>query len=220
MVAFVGGMIYRIFIWKKLPAPKMTLFPAPKEGKERFGCILKETFLFSSLFKADKGLWSLGWIFHAMLALIFIGHFRALSFLPDKLLMTFGMTPDSINTMSAVAGGGAGIVMLITAVIIVLRRMMLPHVREISNAGDYTAMILIIAILLTGNAMRFISHFDLAESREYFYGLLTFSAVNLPSNPWFLAHYALGQILIIYMPFSKILHFGGIFFTEALVHKH
>lgn len=219
LVVFIGGMGYRLWIWKKLAAPKMTLFPAPKTGRDRLAGVLKETFLFSSLFKADKGLWLMGWIFHAMIALIFIGHFRVISWLPDSILQSMGMDSASIDTMSAVVGGGAGIIMLLTALFIIIRRLIVPRVREISNAGDYFAMILILAIVLTGDAMRYVSHFDLSETRDYFYGLITFSAVAVPTNPWFLAHYFLGQVLILYMPFSKILHFGGIFFTEALVQK-
>jgi nitrate reductase gamma subunit len=43
--------------------------------------------------------------------------------------------------------------------------------------------------------------------------------VTVPANGWFLSHYLFAQILIMYMPFSKLLHFGGIFFTEALIQQ-
>jgi nitrate reductase gamma subunit len=68
--------------------------------------------------------------------------------------------------------------------------------------------------------MRFISHFDLSLTREYFLALFTFSGATMPQNGWFVAHYLLAQILIMYMPFSKLLHFGGIFYSEALIQKH
>ena len=87
------------------------------------------------------------------------------------------------------------------------------------ESGDYFALILILLIVLTGDAMRFISHLDLAQTREYFQGLFFFSVSPIPGNPWFLVHYLFAQLLIMYIPFSKILHFGGIFFSEALVHK-
>ena len=67
--------------------------------------------------------------------------------------------------------------------------------------------------------MRIISHFDLAQTREFFLGLLTFSGANVPDNDWFIAHFFFAQLLIIYMPFSKILHFGGIFFSEPLLYR-
>ncbi len=216
---FIGGMVYRVYIWRKLPKPMMTLFPAPQNDGQRYIGLLKETCFFSSLYKADKNLWLIGWFFHAMLALVFIGHMRVISWLPDKTLMALGMDADAINTMSTTAGGGAGIIMLVTAVIILVRRMTVHRVKQISSPGDYFAMILILAVIITGDAMRFFAHQDLAATREYFCGLITFTAVNLPSNPWFLAHYLLGQALIMYIPFSKVLHFGGIFFTEALIQR-
>jgi len=220
IVIFLGGILYHFFNWKKLPKPKMTLTPAPKPGLSRFLELMKETFFFRSLFKGDKSLWMFSWIFHTMLALVFIGHLRVISWIPDRVLLSFGMTEQNINTMSQVSGGLAGIIILIMVAILFLRRLFTTRVREISMRGDYFALILILVILITGDAMRFISHFDLALTRDYFWGLITLSPVALPANNWFMAHYLFAQILFIYMPFSKLLHFGGIFFTEALVHEH
>ena len=213
-------MIYRINVWFKLPAPKMTLTPAPSPGFPRFLEMLKEVFLFKSLFKGDKNLWLWSWIFHIMLVLIFVGHFRVFSWLPDQMLAAMGMTPDGINNMSGLLGGGAGIFIFVATLILFIRRLVLQRVREVSSFDDHFAVLLILMILLTGDAMRFISHFDLAQTRDYFYGLVTFSANSLPEDVWFRLHYFFGLLLIMYMPFSKILHFGGIFFSEALIHKH
>jgi nitrate reductase gamma subunit len=219
VLVFVFGLIYRIKIWTSLPTPKMTLFPAPSQGRERFSEVLQETFFFKSLFKGDKGIWAMGWIFHVMLLLIFIGHFRVFAWLPDNMLQAMGMTPEHIDTMSLVSGGAAGLVILVSLLLILGRRFSVKRVRQISESGDYFALILILLIVFTGDAMRFISHIDLAETREYFHSLALFSVTAMPGNPWFIAHFLLAQILIMYIPFSKILHFGGIFFSEALVHK-
>jgi nitrate reductase gamma subunit len=154
-----------------------------------------------------------------MLALIFIGHFRVFSWLPDKILSSMGMSPDNIDSMSSLTGGGAGIIVIVALLFLLIRRFATERIREISSPGDYFAVILILAILITGDAMRFISHFDLAQTREYFWGLATFSFVSLPDNQWFIVHYLLAQVLIIYIPFSKILHLGGIIFSEALIQK-
>ena len=219
VLVFILGMIYRIKMWTSLATPKMTLFPAPSPGKERFSEVLKETFFFKSLFNGDKGLWAMGWVFHVMLFLIFIGHFRVFAWLPDRMLQSIGMTPEHIDTMSLVSGGAAGIVILLALFIILGRRFGVKRVRQISESGDYFALILILFIVLTGDTMRFLSHMDLAQTREYFRGLAFFSLTPMPGNPWFIFHYLFAQILIMYIPFSKILHFGGIFFSEALIHK-
>ena len=68
--------------------------------------------------------------------------------------------------------------------------------------------------------MRFLGHFDLAQSREYFASLVMLQwPVAVPENGWFLAHLFLGQMLLLYMPFSKIMHFGGVFFTQAAIKR-
>ncbi len=220
LLVFIGGMIYRIYAWKNLPSPKMTLFPAPESSGKQFVELMKETFLFKSLFKGDKVLWAMGWVFHAMLALILFGHLRVFSAIPDRILMAMGRTPEQIDAMSAISGGAAGVVILVCLIAIMIRRMVVPRVREISSPDDFFALLLILAILLTGDAMRFLSHFDLKQTHDYFYGLVTLSSVQLPDNGWFLAHFMLVQLLIVYIPFSKILHFGGIFFTKSLLQAH
>jgi len=220
LLIFIGGMIYRIYVWKNLPSPKMTLFPAPESSGKQFVELMKETFLFKGLFKGDKILWAIGWVFHAMLALILIGHLRVFSAGPDRMLAALGMSPEHIDTMSATSGGAAGLIILACVIAIMIRRMVVPRVREISSPEDFFALFLILAIILTGDAMRFLSHFDLKQTHDYFYGLVTFSSIQLPDNSWFIAHYLLVQLLIVYIPFSKILHFGGIFFTKSLLQAH
>ena len=77
--------------------------------------------------------------------------------------------------MSSGVGGIAGIIILATAIFLLLRRMMIPRVREITGLGDVFALLLIGAIIVTGNMMRFSAeHLDLALTRDYFAGLATF----------------------------------------------
>ena len=191
----------------------MTLFPAPESYGNRFIEVLKETFLFKRLFHGDLSLWLLGGLFHLMLAITLIDHY-------DRILAFMGLTSGSIFMIPFLSGGPTGIFILIFVVFLLIRRFTVNLVAQVSSLGDYFALILILAVVTTGDALRFMSHFDVIIMREYFTGLLTFSYKGLPENQWFVIHYLLGQILIIYIPFSKILHLGGIFFTQAAVHKH
>jgi nitrate reductase gamma subunit len=154
-----------------------------------------------------------------MLALILIGHLRIFAWLPDNILMALGMSPEGIDTMSSVSGGTAGIVILAALLFLLGRRIVVLRVKQISSGDDYFALILLLMVVITGDVMRFISHFDPEITREYFHALFTFSSFTVPDNGWFIAHFFLVQLLIIYMPFSKILHFGGIFFSEALIYQ-
>jgi len=216
IVVLVAGLTVRLARWRKGPSPKMTLYPGAKTPGEMIANIAKEVLVFRGLFEGNKGLWFGSWIFHAMLAFIFFGHIRvvweALFFLPE----------EGQHMVSALTGGTFGVIVLLAATYLFIRRLAVGSVREISDAEDYIALVLIIAIVLTGDAMRFLpaAHIDLAaETRPYFWGLLTFRFAEVPGNPWFLMHYFLGQLLFLYLPFSKFLHIPGVFYSQALVQK-
>jgi nitrate reductase gamma subunit len=129
--------------------------------------------MFPGLFKGDKFFWAIAWFFHLTLGLIILGHLRVFTGLIDRILMSFGMSAESINSMSANVGGVAGLIIMAAAIMLIIRRLSSERVREISNPADYIALLLILAILLTGNLMRFGEHFELAQTRLYFSQLLT-----------------------------------------------
>ncbi|MCP4606020.1 MAG: hypothetical protein GY847_36820 [Proteobacteria bacterium] len=217
VLVFIIGITHRFYIWYKTPQPgKMSLFT--DQGDSTAKNVLAETFFFPSLFRGDRVLWVFAWVFHVTLALVFVGHLRVFTGLIDSMLMAMGMSEDGIANMSASAGGLAGVLMLATGLFLLLRRAMQQRVREISGVPDFFALLLIISIVMTGNVMRFGEHFDLNQTRIWAASLLTFSP-KVPSNNMFLIHAMLAQLLIMYIPFSKILHFGGIFFTQALVKR-
>lgn len=214
--AFVAGMSYRFWTWFKSPQPaKMTLFPA---GGSTFREVLAETLLFPSLFRGDRVLWFLAWFFHATLALVFLGHIRVFTGAIDRMLEAAGMSPKGIDLMSSLAGGAAGILLLAIGLLLLLRRIALPRVREITGIPDVLATLLVVVIIVTGDLLRFSAPFDLEQTRVWAASLLSFSPV-IPKNEMFLLHLALSQVLILFIPFSKILHFGGIFFTQTLIKR-
>lgn len=216
VIVFVAGMAYRFRAWFKTPQPgKMTLFPASQSpGRD----VIAETLFFPSLFRGDRVLWLFAWLFHATLALVILGHLRVFTGLIDRMLMSFGMTHAGIDAMSAGAGGVAGVILLATGVLLLIRRSAMQRVREVSAFPDFFALLLLIAIILTGDMMRFGAHFDLEVTRVWAGSLLAFSP-QVPENGMFLLHAGLAFLLIMYIPFSKVLHFGGIFFTQALVKR-
>jgi nitrate reductase gamma subunit len=222
VLVFIVAMAYRLYLWKRLAAPSMTLFPAPEDEGANKRNVLKEALLFRSLFRGDRLLWGFAWAFHAVLALIVLGHFRVFTNV-DATLMTMGMSDQAIQAMSGSVGGAAGVVILAATILLLVRRFVLPRVREVTGAADILALLLIGAIIVTGNMMRFgAEHFDLALTRGYFARLASFGGVMeeaaLQTNV-FLVHMGLAFLLIMIIPFSKILHFGGIFFTHQLIRK-
>jgi nitrate reductase gamma subunit len=215
--AFLAVFVWRLVVWYRTPQPgKMTLF----QGSGTTGSgLLSEALFFPSLFRGDKLLWLMAWSFHAALALAFLGHFRVFSGAIDRTLLSLGMSAGGIGTMSTLAGGGAGILLLATAALLFFRRLFSARVREISGAPDFLALGLLIAVIVSGNLMRFGGgHFELARTHVWAASLLAFSP-DVPQDTGFLVHLLLAQALIVYIPFSKIMHSGGIFFTQALVKR-
>jgi len=212
-VVFMAAMLNRLWTWKALPQPGMTLFPTSTSGTT--AGVLKETLFFPSLFRSDRFLWAISWLFHVMLALIILGHVRVVVDFP----WLWSALHIDADTVSAVVGGAAGLMILLMLILLLGRRVVTTRVREISSPGDYFAVFLILAIVLTGNAMRFVGHFDLATTRQYFASLMLLQWPTVPANGWFLAHLFLAQVLLIYIPFSKIMHFGGVFFTQAAIKR-
>jgi nitrate reductase gamma subunit len=213
--AFVAGMGYRFWVWSKTPQPaKLTLFPAAKT----FRGVLAESFFFPSLFRGDRVLWFFAWLFHSTLALVFVGHIRVFSSAIDRILKSAGMSPEAIDLMSSRVGGLAGVILLATGLLLLLRRLGISRVREISRVPDFLAPLLLVILIITGDLLRFTTPFDLEQTRHWAASLLRLSPL-VPNNGMFLLHLTLAQILILFIPFSKILHFGGIFFTQTLIKR-
>ena len=108
--------------------------------------------------------------------------------------------------------------MLIVVAVLFLfgRRLANPKVRYISLANDYFPLFLIMGIIGTGICMRYFDKVDIAQAKVFIMGILHFtpqSAVGL--NPLFFTHVALVSVLLIYFPFSKLMHMGGIFMSPT-----
>jgi nitrate reductase gamma subunit len=217
IVGFMAGVVFRLLAWKKSPQPgTMPLYPTEGTG---FLPLVKEALFFPSLYRGDKPLWLFAWSFHVALALAFVGHFRAITGAVDSVFLAVGVSRGGIGTFSTVAGGVAGIVLLAAAGTLLVRRLALRRVREISTAPDFVALLLLVAVIVSGDVMRFGGvHFDLVETRTWAASLFTFSPV-VPESLAFLVHALFAQLLIMYVAFSKLMHFGGFFFTFSLLKR-
>jgi nitrate reductase gamma subunit len=76
--------------------------------------------------------------------------------------------------------------------------------------SDYFALLLLLAIAVTGVLMRHVTRVDVMSIKQFVLGLVSFHP-TLPAaaSPLFLAHLTLVSALAVYIPFSKLMHFGG-----------
>jgi len=217
MTAFVVGITYRFSNWSKTPQPgKLTLYPT--KGWDTSTAV-REAIFFPNLYKGDRLLWVLAWSFHAALAFAFLGHVRVVTGQLDSAMLALGLSTANIATLSADAGGAAGIVLVVAASALLCRRLLLRRAREISGGPDFLALLLLVAVIASGDLMRFGSTpIELAETRAWVISLFTFSPM-VPTNPAVLLHAFCAELLILYLPLSKLMHFGGLFYTLALVRR-
>jgi nitrate reductase gamma subunit len=214
LLVFFAGVSYRLLVWKRLPQPSpMTLYPTQGSG---WGSLIKEALFFPSLQRSDRWLWALAWVFHAALALAFLGHLRVLSGLLDRALAALGIGPGALAALSTFAGTAAGIVLLVAITGLIARRLVVRRVREISTVPDFVALFLLTAVITTGDLMRWLGPpVDLGSVRAWIASLATLSP-QAPAHPLLLLHLSCAELLILYIAFSKLMHFGGFFFTFSL----
>ena len=201
----VAGLALKIRGWLRTPAP--LLIPTTPAPTSTSGVVLRmtrEVVFFESLFKGSKWTWAFGWLFHASLALVLLRHLRYFQepvWTPIAFVQFFG-TWAGVTMVAGLAGLWA-------------RRILVDRVRYISTPSDHLHLALLIAIGLTGLAMRFVAHTDIVAVKAFMLGLLRLSIQPLPADPLLLIHLTLVALLMIVFPISKLLHAPGLFFSPT-----
>ena len=204
-VVLVAGLARKILQYARTPAPlKIPTTPAPVTRTGVAGRLVREVVLFESLFKASKWTWLFGWIFHAALLVVLVGHLRYFTepvWLPAALVQ--GVAPY------------AGLAMVAGLAGLWARRILVDRVRYISAPSDHLMLALLVAIGGTGVAMRFGIHTDIVALKAFALGLVRFDWQPIPTDGVLLLHLGLVAALMAVFPFSKLLHAPGLFFSPT-----
>jgi len=89
------------------------------------------------------------------------------------------------------------------------------RVRYISTPSDHLMLALLLAIAVSGLAMKFVAHTDIVAVKAFALGLLYLDWQPLPADLLLYAHLALVALLMLVFPFSKLLHAPGVFFSPS-----
>jgi len=201
----VAGLVYRIRLYAKVPAPlKIPTTPAPTTKGGVVLRMVREVVFFESLFKGSKWTWIFGYLFHFGMFLVLARHLRY--FInpvptPVELIQPFGKYA-SIAMVAGLAGLWA-------------RRFLVDRVRYISAPSDHLMLALLLLIGLSGMSMTFVAHTDIVGLKQFIMGLMTFQWVEIPADPLLILHLLLVAALMLIFPFSKLLHAPGVFFSPS-----
>jgi len=205
VLSFVAGLLWKVIGYLRTPMPlPHALTPAPKTEGKAILRVLGEVTIFQSLFRSDKWLWTGAWIFHIALAMILLRHLRYFTYPVPGIVLYM----ETVALFFGILFGGA-------ILFLFWRRLALPRTLYISNIPDYFALALLGMIAGTGMMVSYWLHVNLVDVKSFILGLMTLHPLEVPRHPLFLLHLLLVLILMIYFPFSKLLHAGGVFFSPS-----
>lgn len=214
VIVFLGGTVFRIYQWLKVSRSgvKLGMFPQ-QTGVSRWITLGKDTFLFPQVMDVDRLMWLFVIILHFFGVFLFIGHLRLFGEYP---IIASALGHDGMDRFAFLSGGTVGIVLLVTTIYFLIRRFKSPY-KDISTPEDYLLLVLVLLVLMMGNHLRFFGDVPVTAYREYIHSLLTFSPdfpdiLAVSTTKWSLVtHVLFSNMLLIYFPFSKLVHFVGTF---------
>lgn len=244
-VILLAGFAYRIITWGRAPVPfripttcgqgkslpwiKSNPVENPAGTPGVFGRMAQEIFLFRSLFRntevkiiggrpvygGAKWLWFFGLMFHFSLLIVAIRHLR---FFTEPVIPCVGTISalDGFLEIGVPTLYMSDIVLLAGLTFLFLRRLVIPRLGYISLVTDYFALLLIGGVAVTGLLMRHFFPVDLNALKTMAMGWVTFAPVA-PGNisVIFYIHLCFVFFLMAWLPFSKLMHMGGVFMSPT-----
>lgn len=208
---FILGIAHKLRRWMAVPLPfHLTAFPVPNNAFGRLLVFLKELLLFNSLFRHNRILWLLSWTMHLSLGLIIVGHILGIYFFREQFTL-LGLSKGESRALSHLLGMMSGGAFILSLLALLARRFFDTEARATSDLSSYVELGLLAGIALAGIGLRFdMSRQEFLLIREYMAGLILFRPAAMPGSPWFFWHFFLVNILVMYLPFSRLVHgLGG-----------
>jgi nitrate reductase gamma subunit len=202
---FVVGLAVRITDYARTPAPlKIPTTPAPRGNAGVALRMAREVVLFESLFKSSKWTWLFGWLFHVTLLLVLLRHLRYVT----EPVWTWVALLQPIGLYAAFG-------LLLGLFGLWARRLVVDRVRYVSTPSDHLMLLLLIAIGLSGLAMKYVARTDIVAVKAFMLGLMAFDWQPLPADPVLMVHLVLVVLLMAVFPASKLVHAPGVFFSPT-----
>jgi nitrate reductase gamma subunit len=224
---FVAGMVWRVVAWARVPVPFAIALTCGQQKSlpgiraawlenpwTRAGAACRvalEALLFRSLlrnsraqllpgprfvYRGDRSLWAGALLFHGCLLWVVVGHLR------------FFLEPAFLGKANGFVDAGllAGLAFLL------LRRVADPRLRYVSMAADYLPLALLATVAGSGVLLET----DVVAVKRFSLSLMTFHPVAPPAaGAMFYVHLIAASALLACVPFTKLAHMAGIFFSPT-----
>lgn len=216
---------------KSLPWVKNEELDNPSGALGVIGRLLLEVLFFRSLFRnhvvevmpdkekvnylGTKYLWAAAMAFHWAMLVVVLRHFRFfVEPVPqwvEKLQLVDGFFQVGVPVIY-----GTTVLFVVAGGYLLLRRLADAKVRFISLPSDYFALYLLIGIGLSGIWMRHIAKVDIVQVKAAIAGWTSLQPV-VPAGVglMYFVHVSLVSVLLVYFPFSKLLHMPGVFLSPT-----
>jgi len=194
VIISIIGILLRILAWRRgLPDFKPPFKPSVRDMLAMGRPLLR---------KGVCSMWPVLWLLHLTALFLIIGHLKPMGVWSIDWLTW--LIPKEILTevLPITAGITFGVmVFLILAKKLISTRVLLPP----SRLGDYLFIICLLLIAWTGNVMRFLPHTPGPLAFDILPGIpMTLDSV--PQLDLLAAHCLLLQLLIMYFPYSRLIH--------------
>jgi len=213
---------------------KQNKWDNPSTGPQTFIRMALEVLAFRSLFRntktvlthddgknpivayvSAKWLWLFAIMFHYGFLIVVIRHMR-LFMQPVPAPIAFLDWSDSILQILTPTIYISDLLLLGGLTMLLLRRFTDAKVRYISLVNDYFPLFLILGIALSGVYMRYIAKVDIMSIKDVVMGFVAFNfKVPAGVDVSFFVHLFLVSTLLVYFPFSKLMHLGGVFLSPT-----
>lgn len=213
-----------------MPWIKQNKIDCPSTGKGVLARMFFEVVLFRSLFRntsatvydgpklrygSSKYLWLFALLFHYSFLVIVVRHMRLFTD-PMPFFVPVLEFFDGILQIGAPNMYVTNVILVGGVVFLFFRRILLPAIRYISQPADYFPLFLIFAIAVTGILMRYFIRVDVVTIKQLAVGLATLSpSIKGEIGSIFYIHIFLVSTLLVYFPFSKLMHMGGVFLSPT-----
>ena len=215
---------------KSLPWIKQAKLDCPSDRWGVIGRMFLEIVFFRSLLRNTKtqlingdrlvyatnlALWAAAVAFHWSMAVILFRHLR-LFLNPVPYCVTFLQKADGFMEVGVPVFYVTSLAFVAALAFLLARRLVDARLRYISLLDDYFALFLLLGIGLSGLLLRHYFKTDIVGVKELAVGLVSFRpAVPGTMNALFYGHLFLVCVLLVYIPFGKLLHMAGAFLSPT-----